>query len=138
MAEKKYYIRVPEARVEVSKEIYVEYYRSERRLRTLEEKDQRNGLISYNAFDTDEGLGEEYVTDLNSPSLEDLAITRLMQRKLRNCIAMLPTEDQELIQALFYEQMTEAEVAKRISISQSGISRWKDRVIQKLQILIKK
>ena len=61
MAEKKYYIRVPEALVEVSKEIYVEFYRSERRLRTLEEKDQRNGLISYNAFDTDEGLGEEYV-----------------------------------------------------------------------------
>ena len=101
MAEKKYYIRVPEALVEVSKEVYVEFYRSERRLRTLEEKDQRNGLLSYNAFDTDEGLGEEYVADLNSSSLEDLAIARLMQRKLRSSIAMLPAEDQELIHALF-------------------------------------
>ena len=133
MAEKKYYIRVPEALVEVSKEIYVEFYRSERRLRTLEEKDQRNGLISYNAFDTDEGLGEEYVADLNSSSLEDLAIARLMQRKLRSSIEMLPAEDQELIHALFYEQMTEAEFGKRMGISQAAISKWKDRIIKKLQ-----
>ena len=133
MAEKKSYIRVPEALVEVSKEVYVEFYRSERRLRTLEEKDQRNGLLSYNAFDTDEGLGEEYVADLNSSSLEDLAIARLMQRKLRSSIAMLPAEDQELIHALFYEQMTEAEFGKRMGISQAAISKWKDRIIKKLQ-----
>ena len=133
MAEKKYYIRVPEALVEVPKEIYVEFYRSERRLRTLEEKDQRNGLISYNTFDTDEGLGEEYVADLTAYSLEDLAISRLMQRKLRHCIALLPAEDQKLIQALFYDQMTEAEAGKCMGISQAAISKWKDRIIKKLQ-----
>lgn len=103
MAEKKYYIRVQEAYVEVSKEIYVEFYRSERRLRTLEERDQRNGLISYDAFDTDDGPGEEYIVDLNASNLEDLAIVRLAQRKVRSCVALLPAEDQKLIHALFYE-----------------------------------
>lgn len=86
MEQKKYYIRVPEALVEVSQEFYSEYHRIDRYLKTLEEKDQRNGLISYNAFDTDEGLGEEYVTDFNASSLEDLAITRLVQQKLRKIV----------------------------------------------------
>ena len=133
MAEKKYYIRLPEACVEVSKEIYVEFYRLERRLKTLEERDQRNGLISYNSFDTDDGLGEEYVADLKSSNLEDLAIARLIQRKVRSCIALLPTEDQKLIYSLFYEQMTEAELGKCMGMSQAAISKRKDQIIKKLQ-----
>ena len=57
MAEKKYYVHIPGTIVEVSKEIYEEYYHLDRKLRTLEEKDQRHGLIHYNNFDTDDSLG---------------------------------------------------------------------------------
>lgn len=136
MAEKKYYIRVPEALVEVSKEIYAEYYHVERHLKTLEEKDQRYDLLFYNEYDTDDGLGEELIVDCTSPCVEDIVIAKLMHRKLRHCLSMLPLEDQKLIHALFYEQVSEEELGKRIGISQSTVSRWKSRTIQKLQILI--
>ncbi len=45
--EKKYYIRVPNALVEVSEEVYRVYHQEKRRGYTMNEKDQRNGLTSY-------------------------------------------------------------------------------------------
>ena len=42
--EKKYYIRVPEALVEVPEEVYRAYYQEKRRGRTVDEKEQRNGI----------------------------------------------------------------------------------------------
>ena len=50
MAEKKYYIRVPEALVEVSEEVYKASRYMDRHFQTLEEKDARNRVFSYDAL----------------------------------------------------------------------------------------
>ena len=55
--EKKYYIRVPEALVEVSKDVYLAYHQEERRSRTVTEKDQRKGLAFYDELDTGDLTG---------------------------------------------------------------------------------
>ena len=64
MAEQeKYYIRVPHGPlVEVTEEVYRAYHQEERRGRTLEEKDQRNGLVSYDGLDR----SEEHTSELQS------------------------------------------------------------------------
>ena len=80
MAERKvHYIRIEGTLVEVNKEIYDTYYGIERHAKTLDEKDERNGKVSYNAMDTDEMLGEDMIPDLNSPSVEDIVVTRMMR-----------------------------------------------------------
>ena len=59
MAEhKKYYINVPGALVEVSEGVYFAYYQEKRRGRTLREKDERNGAVSYDGLDPPELTGQ--------------------------------------------------------------------------------
>ena len=135
MAEKKYYIRVPEALVEVSEEVYKTYRYMDRHSQTLEEKDSRNQVLYYDALDTDEILGADMFPDQSSPSVEDQVIANVMSAKLRRCLALLPEEDRKLIQAIYYEGLSEEAAGQRFGISQPAISKKRDRILQKLQKL---
>ena len=105
MAEqKKYYIRVPEALVEVSKDLYSEYHKLERHLSTLEEKDARHGLVPLNGLETRRASIEETIADRNAEPIEDQVIAKLMAVKLRRCINMLPSAERELIREILEEQ----------------------------------
>ena len=78
MAEhKKYYINVPGALVEVSEGVYFAYYQEKRRGRTLREKDERNGAVSYDGLDTPELTGQEMIPDRDAVSVEDAAIANI-------------------------------------------------------------
>lgn len=73
MAEKKkYFIRVPGELIEVSKDIYLSYYRMKRRWVAQEERDTYNGLVSYDSMDTVEMLGEEMIPDSDASNVEDI------------------------------------------------------------------
>lgn len=50
--EKKYYIRVRGALVQVTSEVYKACHQAKRRVKTLYEKDERNKLVSYDAKTT--------------------------------------------------------------------------------------
>ena len=79
MAEqKKYYIHVPGALVEVSEDVYFAYYQEKRRGRTLREKDERNGAVSYDGLDTPELSGQEMIPDRDAVSVEDAAIANIL------------------------------------------------------------
>ena len=56
MAEK-YYVRVRGELVLVTPEVYKACYQTKRRVKTLYEKDERNGLVSYDSMDTEDILG---------------------------------------------------------------------------------
>ena len=137
MAEKKYYIRVPEALVEVSEEVYKAYRYMDRHSQTLEEKDSRNQVLSYDALDTDEILGAELFPDQSSPSVEDQAIANIMSAKLRRCLALLSEEDRKLIQAIYYEGLSEREVAKREGIPRMTVKYRLGQIVEKLQKFFK-
>ena len=136
MASKKYYIRVAEACVEVSEEVYKAFWSMERHTRTLEEKDIRNHVFSYDAFDTDDMLGAELFLDKTTSNFEDRVIAEMMAVKLRRCIALLPEEDRKLIQAIYYEDASEKDTGKLFGISQRAVSKRLHQILQKLQILI--
>ena len=136
MASKKYYIRVAEACVEVSEEVYKAFWSMERHTRTLEEKDIRNHVFSYDAFDTDDMLGAELFPDKSTSNFEDRVIADMMAAKLRRCIALLPEEDQKLILSIYYEGSSEKDTGKLFGISQRAVSKRLHQILRKLQILI--
>ena len=135
MADKKFYMRVPEALVEVSEEVYKASKYMDRHYKTLEEKDARNRVISYDALDTDEILGAEMIPDPSAQSVEDQVIARIMAAKLRRCLALLPEEDQQLIRSIYYDGLSEEATGKRLGISQPAISKKKKKILQRLQKL---
>ena len=135
--ERKYRIRVDGILVDVSKEVYRAYYSIERHTRTLDEKDIRNGKVLYSDLDTDELLGEDMIPDMTSERVEDSAIYSILRVKLHQYLGMLPPQDMELIQALYFECMTEREYAQQIGISQKGVNKRRQKVLDKLRTMMK-
>lgn len=135
--ERKYRIRVDGILVDVSKEVYHAYYSIERHTRTLDEKDTRNGKVLYSDLDTDGLLGEEMLPDRNAERVEDSAICSILCEELHYQLAMLPAQDRELIQALYFECLTEREYAKQVGISQKGVNKRRQKVLDKLRSMMK-
>ena len=137
MAEhKKYYIHVPGALVEVSEGVYFAYYQEMRRGRTLREKDERNGAVSYDGLDTPELTGQEMIPDRDAVSVEDAAIASILCDKLHRCLALLDETDRQLIQALYFEGLSDRKYAKRVGIPQRTINDRRQRVLRKLKELL--
>ena len=136
MAEQEnYYIRVPHGPlVEVAEEVYRAYHQEERRGRTLEEKDQRNGLVSYDGLDTGELTGQEMIRE--SVSVEDAALGKVMLGKLRRCLVQLDGPERELIQALYFEGLSEREFGKKTGIPQRTINDRKQRTLRRLKYFL--
>lgn len=134
--EKKYYIKVPEALVEVTEEVYLVYFRTRRRWSAQNERDTYNGVVSYDAMDTEETLGEEVIPDSNASSVEDMVVDKLLREKLQLCLPKLSNMERSLIHALFYERKTEREYAKTLGISQKAVNKRRHKVLAKLRFLM--
>lgn len=134
---KSYRIRVDGILVEVSEEVYRAYYSIERHTRTLDEKDTRNGKVLYSDLDTKELLGEEMIPDTDSEPVEDSAIHNVLCEELHQCLAILPKQDAELIQALYFDRLTEREYAQQIGMSQKGVNKRRQKILDKLRTMMK-
>jgi RNA polymerase sigma factor (sigma-70 family) len=75
---------------------------------------------------------EKYEVDNFRNPLEVL-IRKERNEELHDCIKLLTSEEQELIQALFWEEMTEAEYGKRVGLSRTGVSYRKQLALSKLK-----
>ena len=138
MAEdKKFYIRVADTLVPVTQEVYQAYYQTKRHDKTLCEKDERNGLVSYDGMDTEDTLGEEMIPDRDATSVEDAVIRNILHEEVRHCVSLLEAEECFLVYALFYKQLTERDCAKILGISQNAVNKRRHAVLAKLRNMIK-
>jgi len=131
-----FYISIAGTKVTVSEEIYREYSSMGRRARYLEERDVARGVVSYNSMDTDEMLGEDMIPDFDAKSVEEAAFDRIMADKLREALELLTDDERELIEAIFYDQMSEREYSVTSGIPRKTISDRKHRILAKLRKLL--
>lgn len=66
-----------------------------------------------------------------------LTIPACLLQELRQCLAQLPLEEQNLIRALYFEELTEREYAKQINISQKAVNKRRHKILSKLRTLMK-
>ena len=134
MAEKKeYFIKIENQQIQVSETVYRTYYGLQRRAKTLEEKDQRNGRVLYSNLDTSETLGEEMILDMSAATVEDMVIAKLMSERLHRCINLLSKGEQELIHAIYFDQLSERKLSKKTGIHYMTLHDRKIRILQKLR-----
>ena len=134
MAEKKeYYIKMENQQVKVSEKVYRTYYGLQRQAKTLEEKDRRNGKVLYSNLDTSEILGEEMIPDIGTAYVEDMVIAKLMSEKLHRCISLLPKGEQELIQAIYFDQLSERKISEITRVHYMTLHDRKVRILRKLR-----
>lgn len=92
-ANKKRFIRVAGELIEVSKEVYLTYYRGKRREKAQREKEQFHHVVSYDALDTAGLQGVQMIANTASPEPEDIVIEKMMCEKLHACMAKLSEDE---------------------------------------------
>ena len=131
-----YIIRVEGKAVEVTPEIYYNYFHMERQERGQEEKMRRNAVLSYDALDNGNLTGVESIPDLTLPSLEEQVMAKEIQSRLNRAVSALPQAERDLIRAIYYKGMTETDYAALIGSSQQKVSYRLRKILSKLRFLI--
>lgn len=131
-----YKIKIKGKLVPVTEDVYLAYYRMDRRARFLEEKDMAHGKVLYSNLDTRTLNGEETIPDMNAESVEDIVVKKLMVEKLRQCLELLDDKERELIFELFFNGKSERELSAEIGVPQKTINDRKNRIIAKLKKLM--
>lgn len=121
--------------LEVSREVYDEFYRDKERNRYLRKLDRENGLISIDSFHKSDDSAIEPLTD-TSADMAGEVIEQLQLDKLRKCISMLLPEEQKLIYQHYFDEISEVKLSREYGISQQAVSKRLKKIRQKLKNLL--
>ncbi|MDR0916839.1 MAG: hypothetical protein LBN02_06580 [Oscillospiraceae bacterium] len=123
----RYIIRVGDELVEVTPEVYREYYASRRREKTQAERDARHGLLRIEDL-----LGAEFVADTGQTP-DETAIARDELSRLRDALNRLNDDERELIHALFFRAVPLARYADETGVPRKTLEYRRDTVLARLR-----
>jgi len=123
--------------MEVTENVYREFYREERRQQYLDKLAEEHCVISYDRLTTDEFNGQAFLPD-RGLSVVDLVEQSLMKEALVNGLKQLDAEERELLRLAYFEEMTERAIAVQYGISQVAVNKKKRKVLEKLKKMIKR
>lgn len=70
-------------------------------------------------------------------STEDLAIRNVEARQLHKALSLLSDDERYLIEQLYFQERTERDLAAQFHLSQRGINKRRQRILEKLRGLLK-
>lgn len=135
------FIKVGRELVPVTEEVYQAYYKMGRRARYLEE-DVKVGHIKVDGekvtfIDSKEDsmqrlmyLGADFVSN---QLVEDIVADKAEMQILQRAMAELERDEQELIEAIYFQNLSTREIAKQEKVSQPAIVKRHKKVLDKLQ-----
>lgn len=132
-----YKIRIEDQEVEVTEEVYKEYYRMDRRERYLVERDMKHGVTFYHALDSEDMNGEELFADERA-DMEEHLIEQEERDSLYEALLLLNERDRELIRELYFNEKTERELAQQLGIRHQNIHKRKQRILRDLKKILEK
>lgn len=136
-------IKVGKQSVPVTDEIYQEYYKMKRRERYTEEDikvgsskfDPETGEVTYKPSKEDsiQRLMDKGQDFADEQSVEDVVVDRAMLLILQEAMKELKRQDKQLIEDLFYKEMTVRDIAKKEDISHVAVMKRRDKILAKLR-----
>ena len=128
-----YVLRTSEGTVvEVTREVYLEWYQSRRRERYQNERKQKYSVSSLEAL-SEKGMIPEGLAD----SPEDTVIRKLCVEKLQAVMEELAEADAYLLYLLFFEEVTVKEAAQLCGCSRKTITNRRKRILKDLNEKLK-
>ena len=134
---KNYYLFLGDLKVDVSEEVYKGYWQETNRENYLKRLDKENRLGYFSEFVSDE-VGrsmEERLID-KAVDLEKLVEVKIQIEALNRALDKLSPEEREIIQALFFDETPQRELAKTLNISQGAVFRRKEKTLKKLKVFL--
>ncbi len=131
----KLFIPIQGCLLEVAREQYTDFYRDKERWRYLQKLDTKNSLLSLDGFMDDEGNALDFIA-YESADVKKAVIHAVMLDRLKTALPLLSDSEQALIQAIFFDGLTEREVGFRLGMTQSVINKRKAKILAKLRKII--
>ena len=135
------FIKIGKELVSVSEEIYREYYKMGRRARYLEE-DVKVGRIKVEGDkvtfvdskeDSIQRLMELGADFASNQLVEDIVADKAEMQILQKAMAELERDEQELIEAIYFQNLSTREIAKQEKVSQPAVVKRHKKVLDKLR-----
>lgn len=144
---KRYYIDLNGQEFEVSRELYEAYvkgYRKERYFthdlkkerRRVDEKTGEVRIIPSREDSYERLLEVEKRFMAEAESVEDAAIRAVMLEKMNEALHMLTGRERGIIYALFYEETSESQLAKKMGIARTTLQSQKERILKKMKKML--
>lgn len=133
---KKFIIKINKEIIPVGEEVYITYYKMERRERYLNEVSLVKDL-SYNHL-----MAKDYPVEekMSQPQklIEDEIVEKIMIEKMIIAIRSLTDNERKIINELFFQGKSIRELAAILNVSKSALHEQKDKIIKKLRKIINK
>lgn len=148
MAEReKYYIALEGQSFEVSRELYEAYYKGQRKEKyfTHDLKEEHTRLnketgkitvIPSREDSYERLLEEEKQFAAEAEDVMETAIRAVMLEKLNEALHTLSDNEKAIIHALFYQEISEVELAKQLGIARTTLQSRKYKILEKLKNLL--
>ena len=121
--------------MEVDKEFYEDFYRQKNRDEYLTWR-TKNKDVSYQDYDTEDCSGEDMLVDPDEDIVTQVT-DKLMAEHVRYVVSLLPSDERELIEALFFKGYSERQWSRISGIPQRTICYRKNVILQKLKKILK-
>ena len=128
----KLFIPVQGCLLEVVREQYTDFYRDKERWRYLKKLDTSHSLLSLEGFTDSEGNMIDFIID-ETVDVAETVVHAVMVDRLKAALPLLSDSEQTLIQAIFFEELSEREVGLRLGVTQSVVNKRKAKTLAKLR-----
>jgi RNA polymerase sigma factor (sigma-70 family) len=150
-----YFITIDGADIEVNEEVYTAYAQGAYKMEQMECGIKRNRLkkdadskavrdengypivLTEREISLDKLIDGDWEFPSFEPSPEDAVIKQIEIGELKNVLASLDAEERELIDALFFEELTIRKYAEITGQAKSSVGRQKKKILGKLNDLLK-
>ncbi|EOS81108.1 sigma-70 family RNA polymerase sigma factor [Dorea sp. 5-2] len=128
----KLFIPVQGCLLEVVREQYTDFYRDKERWRYLKKLDTNHSLLSLEGFTDGEGNVLDFIVD-EAVDVAETVVHAVMVDRLKTAMSLLSGGEQALINAIFFEELSEREVGLRLGVTQSVVNKRKTKILAKLR-----
>lgn len=116
--------------VDVTREVYLEWYQSRRRERYQRERSRKHGMCSLDGLEGREN-GSGHFRNV-AEGLEETVLRNICRDKVREALEKLPAEDARLIELLYFAEVTVTDTAKIFGCSRKTIQNRRKRILKEL------
>ena len=128
----KLFIPVQGCLLEVVREQYTDFYRDKERWRYLKKLDTNHKLLSLEGFTDSEGNVIDFVID-EAVDIAETVVYAVMVDRLKTALRLLSDSERVLVNAIFFEELSEREVGLRLGVTQSVVNKRKAKILAKLR-----
>ena len=132
---KEYYLYVNGQRVKVSEQIYKVYWREKEHEKYLEQVDKKNHLLFFSSLDHDGNFVDNLADE--SVDVEKIIETQILIETVRNAVSRLNDEERDIIESLYFNDVTLSSVARSKKVSYQAIQWRKNNILKKLKVILK-